>query len=141
MTLELQPGGKAPRTFQCLDCDQPDPLKSEAKGWLSGELGRTSKPASIGGLFHFWCGPISNPAAIRCLPGVVILSLPARSAMFGGDDGWRFAHGARITDRKQGRKFLAGEPIRYHRQGLCTATCIGEWSILDIASVSCGIGY
>ena len=29
-TLELQPGGKTPRTFQCLDCDRPDPLKSRA---------------------------------------------------------------------------------------------------------------
>ena len=28
MTLELQSGGKPPRTFQCLDCERPDPLKS-----------------------------------------------------------------------------------------------------------------
>lgn len=28
MTLQLQPGGKSPRTFQCLDCQRPDPLKS-----------------------------------------------------------------------------------------------------------------
>ena len=41
MTLELQPGGKSPRTFQCLDCDRHDPLKSDALRWLSGELGRT----------------------------------------------------------------------------------------------------
>jgi hypothetical protein len=41
MTLELQPGGKPPRTFQCLDCDRPDPLKSYTLGWLSGELGRS----------------------------------------------------------------------------------------------------
>jgi hypothetical protein len=27
-------------TFQCFDCDRPDPLKSDALGWLSGELGR-----------------------------------------------------------------------------------------------------
>jgi hypothetical protein len=40
MTLELQPGGKSPRTYQCLDCDRPDPLKSDALRWLSGELGR-----------------------------------------------------------------------------------------------------
>jgi hypothetical protein len=33
------PGGKGRRTFQCLDCDRPDPLKTEqAKGWLKGEL-------------------------------------------------------------------------------------------------------
>jgi len=25
-TLELQPGGKVPQTFRCLDCDGPDPL-------------------------------------------------------------------------------------------------------------------
>jgi len=30
MTLELQPGGKSPRSFQCLDCQRPDPLKSPA---------------------------------------------------------------------------------------------------------------
>jgi hypothetical protein len=40
MTLELQTGGKPPRTFQCLDCDRPDPLKSDALRWLSGELDR-----------------------------------------------------------------------------------------------------
>jgi hypothetical protein len=39
MTLLLQPGGKQPRTFQCLDCDRTDPLKSDALGWLSGQLG------------------------------------------------------------------------------------------------------
>jgi len=40
MTLALQPGGKGPRTLQCLDCDRPDPLKSDtASGWLNGELG------------------------------------------------------------------------------------------------------
>jgi hypothetical protein len=38
MTLELEPGGKTPRTFQCLNCERPDPLKSEAMGWLSGGL-------------------------------------------------------------------------------------------------------
>ena len=29
MTFELQPGEKSPRTYQCLDCDRPDPLKSD----------------------------------------------------------------------------------------------------------------
>jgi hypothetical protein len=41
MKLELQPGGKPPRTFQCIDCDRSDPLKSDTLRWLSGELGRT----------------------------------------------------------------------------------------------------
>jgi hypothetical protein len=41
MTLELQPGGKSPRAYQCRDCDRPDPLKSDALRWLSGELGQT----------------------------------------------------------------------------------------------------
>ena len=37
--LALPPGGKGPRTFQCLDCDRPDPLKTDqATGWLKGEL-------------------------------------------------------------------------------------------------------
>jgi hypothetical protein len=41
MTLELQSGGKTPRTFQCLDCERPDPLKTDqATGWLKGELGQ-----------------------------------------------------------------------------------------------------
>jgi hypothetical protein len=40
MILALPPGGKGPRTFQCFDCDRPDPLKSEkTTGWLKGELG------------------------------------------------------------------------------------------------------
>jgi hypothetical protein len=39
MILALPPGGKGQRTFQCLDCDRPDPLKSQtATGWLKGEL-------------------------------------------------------------------------------------------------------
>lgn len=25
--LMLPPGGKGPRTYQCIDCDWPDPLK------------------------------------------------------------------------------------------------------------------
>ena len=39
LTLALPPGGKGQRTFQCLDCDRPDPLKmDEVIGWLNGEL-------------------------------------------------------------------------------------------------------
>jgi len=39
MVLALQPGGKGPRTLQCLDCERPDPLKiGTANGWLQGEL-------------------------------------------------------------------------------------------------------
>jgi tRNA(Ile2) C34 agmatinyltransferase TiaS len=38
------PSGGGRRAFQCPDCDQPDPLKSEiAKGWLEGELGREKR--------------------------------------------------------------------------------------------------
>ena len=37
-TLELQPGGKGPRTFQCLECERPDPLKSGALDALLGAL-------------------------------------------------------------------------------------------------------
>jgi hypothetical protein len=40
----------------------------------------TSKAASVS-LFQIGSGLFSNPAAIRCLPGVVIRSLPARSTM------------------------------------------------------------
>ena len=39
MTLALPPGGKGPRTLQCLDCDdRPEPLKSDALRWISSEL-------------------------------------------------------------------------------------------------------
>jgi hypothetical protein len=39
LTLALPPGGKGQRSLQCIDCDRPDPLKSEyAEGWLKGEL-------------------------------------------------------------------------------------------------------
>ena len=37
--LMLQPGGKGPRTYQCIDCDRPDPLKSpEVKSLLKAFL-------------------------------------------------------------------------------------------------------
>jgi hypothetical protein len=38
MMLALPPGGAGPRTLQCLNCDRPDPLKSDALRWLSSEL-------------------------------------------------------------------------------------------------------
>jgi hypothetical protein len=43
LTLALPPGGKGKRTFRCLDCDGPDPLKTdEATGWLKSELASMS---------------------------------------------------------------------------------------------------
>jgi hypothetical protein len=37
--LALPVGGDGQRTFQCLNCDRPDPLKmDEVIGWLNGEL-------------------------------------------------------------------------------------------------------
>jgi len=39
LILALPPDGKGPRQFQCFDCDQPDPIKTEkVTGWLKGEL-------------------------------------------------------------------------------------------------------
>jgi hypothetical protein len=39
LILALPPGGKEQRTFQCLDCDDLDPLKTDqATGWLKGAL-------------------------------------------------------------------------------------------------------
>jgi len=39
LILALPPDGNGQRTFQCFDCDQPDPFKSErVAGWLEGEL-------------------------------------------------------------------------------------------------------
>jgi hypothetical protein len=39
LILALPPGGKGPRTLRCMDCEQPDPLKTDrAKGWLKSEL-------------------------------------------------------------------------------------------------------
>jgi hypothetical protein len=37
--LMLPPGGKGPRTFQCIRCDRPDPIKSlEVEGLINGLL-------------------------------------------------------------------------------------------------------
>ena len=45
LTLALPPGGEGRRTFQCLDCEGSDPMKSPlALGWLAGELGRIKSP-------------------------------------------------------------------------------------------------
>jgi hypothetical protein len=39
LILALPPGGKGPRTLRCMDCEQPDPFKTDrAKGWLKSEL-------------------------------------------------------------------------------------------------------
>src|SRR5437763_2023601 len=39
LILAPPPDGIGQRTFQCFDCDQPDPFKSErVAGWLAGEL-------------------------------------------------------------------------------------------------------
>ena len=39
LVLALPPEGKGPRTFQCLDCDGPGPLKTDKViGWLKSEL-------------------------------------------------------------------------------------------------------
>jgi hypothetical protein len=39
LILALPPGGKGQRTYQCFECDGPDPLKSgHASGWLKSEL-------------------------------------------------------------------------------------------------------
>jgi hypothetical protein len=44
LILALPPGGKGRRTFQCFDCDRPDPLKNPLiTGWLDGELGRADE--------------------------------------------------------------------------------------------------
>jgi hypothetical protein len=46
MVFALPPGSDGRRTFQCGDCDRPDPLESETiKGWLEGELGQTAPDA------------------------------------------------------------------------------------------------
>ena len=47
LTLAPPLGGKGKRTFQCLDCDGADPLKSDAAiGWLKGELAPKDDPRS-----------------------------------------------------------------------------------------------
>jgi len=39
LILALPPGGEGRRTWQCIDCDRPDPLKADAvMGWLKSEL-------------------------------------------------------------------------------------------------------
>jgi tRNA(Ile2) C34 agmatinyltransferase TiaS len=42
LTLALPADGKGKRSFRCLDCERPDPLKDpHTIGWLEGELGKT----------------------------------------------------------------------------------------------------
>jgi hypothetical protein len=39
LILALPPGGTGQRTFQCFECDGPDPLKTErATRWVNSEL-------------------------------------------------------------------------------------------------------
>jgi len=39
MVLALPPGGKGLRSLHCVECERPDPLKTDtASGWLQGEL-------------------------------------------------------------------------------------------------------
>jgi hypothetical protein len=39
LILALPFGGEGQRTFQCFECDRPDPLKpDQVTGWLKGEL-------------------------------------------------------------------------------------------------------
>jgi hypothetical protein len=38
LILALPPGGKGQRSFQCFECDRPDPLETDAVQWLKGEL-------------------------------------------------------------------------------------------------------
>jgi hypothetical protein len=36
---DSSPGGKGRRTFQCFECDRPDPIKTDqTMAWLKGEL-------------------------------------------------------------------------------------------------------
>jgi hypothetical protein len=39
LILALPRGGKGLRTFQCIDCERPDPVKTEhGLGWLKNDL-------------------------------------------------------------------------------------------------------
>jgi hypothetical protein len=39
LVLALSPDGEGKRTFQCFDCDGPDPMKTDRViGWLKSEL-------------------------------------------------------------------------------------------------------
>jgi hypothetical protein len=40
LAFALQPGGKGPRSWQCFDCEGPDPITSpNITGWVKGLLG------------------------------------------------------------------------------------------------------
>jgi hypothetical protein len=46
LTFELPADGKGQRSWQCLNCDGLDPLKSKhVIGWLQGELARKDQAA------------------------------------------------------------------------------------------------
>jgi hypothetical protein len=38
MVLASPPQGKGPRRMQCLECERPDPLRSDVLKWLKGGL-------------------------------------------------------------------------------------------------------
>jgi CheY-like chemotaxis protein len=41
MKFALPPGGRGQRSYRCLECERPDPMKSEdTQGWFRGELGK-----------------------------------------------------------------------------------------------------
>lgn len=39
----LQPDGKGPRTYQCIKCDRPDPLRSPVAKWAESPLAKHSE--------------------------------------------------------------------------------------------------
>lgn len=38
--LMLPPGGDGPRTYQCIRCDRPDPLKTSLAKWAESPLAK-----------------------------------------------------------------------------------------------------
>jgi hypothetical protein len=47
LTFALLPGGNGRRSWRCLDCEGPDPLKSpDVAGWIKGLLGSSSEDSA-----------------------------------------------------------------------------------------------
>jgi hypothetical protein len=48
MTIELQPSGIPPRTFQCLECERLDPMNSQGIAGLMKAFSHPSRSVAAG---------------------------------------------------------------------------------------------
>jgi hypothetical protein len=83
LILALPPGVVGTRTFRCLECDGPDPLRTDkVMGWLKSELqppGVPSREPNQCSLSYFSSGTIPNLARDVVGPDKSRREVPVRS--------------------------------------------------------------